>query len=282
MSTRVLIRGGGEMATGVAAALFRAGIRPVLAEIEAPRAIRRTVSFAEAVRLGRMQVEGITAMLTTRDNLSQAQAGSCVPVVVDPTCELRFVYHPEVLVDATMSKRNAGGTRADWAPLVIGLGPGFSAPQDCHVVVETQRGHFLGRFYDRGGAAPDTGVPAELAGFSARRVVRSPVAGTIEPLVEIGTAVREGERLARVRGVGVPAPISGQLRGLMSAGVMVSEGEKVGDIDPSGRSENCSYISDKARHIGLGVLAAILWDRAGRPGPLPAPPLEWNASPVSP
>jgi len=282
MSTRVLIRGGGEMATGVAAALFRAGIRPVMTEIAAPRAIRRTVSFAEAVRLGRMQVEGITAIATTREKLIQALDGSGVPVVVDPGCELRFDYKPDVLVDATMSKRNAGVTRADWARLVIGLGPGFTARQDCHVVVETQRGHFLGRFYDRGAAAADTGVPVELAGFAARRIVRSPVAGLLEPLVEIGATVHEGERLAKVRGVGVPSPMPGLVRGLMSAGVEVSEGEKIGDIDPVGNPETCSYISDKARLIGAGVLAAILWDQSGRPGPLPAPPLEWNAAPVSP
>lgn len=281
MAIRVLIRGAGEMATGVASALYRAGFQPVLTETAAPRAIRRTVAFAEAVRLGRMQVEGITAVLTAREQLGRAAADSCVQVVVDPACQLRFDFKPDVLVDATMTKQNSGGTRADWAPLVIGLGPGYFAPRDCHVVVETQRGHFLGRFYDRGSAAPDTGVPAELAGHSSRRVVRAPVSGPFEPLVEIGSTVGEGERVARVRGVGVLSRLPGVLRGLMAEGVEVTASEKVGDIEPDGRAEHCRYISDKARHIGAGVLAAILWDRAGRPGPLPGPPAEWNAAAVS-
>ena len=262
------------MATGVAAVLFRAGFQVVLTETETPRAIRRTVAFGEAVRQGSVQVEGITAELATSDGVHAVQSRSHIPVVVDPEATVRLAFEPDVLVDGIMSKCNAGGTSANWAPLVIGLGPGFEAPSDCHAVVETQRGHYLGRFYDRGCAARDSGMPAEVGGFSARRIVRSPASGRLDPVLEIGALVKEGDLLAYVAGARVLAPLAGLVRGLLACDLDVSEGEKIGDVDPQGRLEQCHFISDKARLIGSGVLAAILWHQAGRPGPLPSPPLE--------
>lgn len=272
MALKVLIRGGGEMATGVAAALFRAGFQVVITEIESPRAIRRTVAFAEAARQGSISVEGITAVLTSSDRSREVHDRSRVPVVIDPDATLRHEFKPDVLVDGIMSKRNAGRTSALWAPLVIGLGPGFVAPEDCQVVVETQRGHFLGRYYDRGSAANDTGIPAEMGGFSTRRIVRAPVSGRIVPRADIGDLVGEGDTIAEIGDTEVPAPLSGLLRGILAGGLDVTQGEKIGDVDPRGRPEHCRYISDKARQIGSAVLAAILWEKAGQPGPLPEPP----------
>jgi xanthine dehydrogenase accessory factor len=268
----VLIRGGGEMATGVAATLYRAGMRVVVTEVAQPRAIRRTVAYAEAVPRGRVRVESIEARCVTADEVGDCWREDVIPVVIDPGASIRQILEIDVLVDALVSKTNAGGTGTDWAPLVIGLGPGFVAGQDCHLVIETQRGHFLGRVYDRGSAEPDTGVPGELGGHSVRRVLRSPAAGVLATHKEIGATITEGEIVASVDGAELKAPLGGVLRGLIADGTTVAAGDKVGDIDPRGRPEYCHFISDKARHIGQSVLAAILWHRAGRPAPLPVPP----------
>jgi xanthine dehydrogenase accessory factor len=272
MPGKVLIRGGGEMATGVASVLHRAGFAVAMTECARPRAIRRSVAFAEAVVSGRTTVEEITACVTDASGVEAAWARGEVPVVVDPDLGLRAAIDFAILVDAILSKSNAGRTDRNLAPLVIGLGPGFVAPENCHLVVETNRGHHLGRFYDRGPAEPNTGSPGELGGQTAARVLRAPAAGPLEPGAAIGEHVQEGQVLATVSGKPVTAPFTGVLRGLMAAGTEVAAGEKIGDVDPRDRPEFCRLISDKARLIGLGVLSAILWWENGRLLPLPPNP----------
>ena len=269
MSALVLIRGGGEMATGVAAALYRAGRRVIVTEIPEPRAIRRTVAFAEAIYQGAVEVEGIRAVRAESDSVGDVLERGDIPVLVDPEVTIRSTYPPEVLVDAIISKRNAGGTSLGWAPLVVGLGPGFRAGVNCHLVVETARGHFMGRYYDQGEALPDTGVPGNIAGHTAGRLLRAPVDGRLVTLSAIGAQIQAGDTVARVDEAPVVAAIAGTLRGLLTGGLMVKAGEKIGDVDPRGRPEFCHLISDKARLIGSGVLSAILWQQAGRPGRLP-------------
>jgi xanthine dehydrogenase accessory factor len=260
------------MASGVAVALYRAGYRAAVVEIEYPRTLRRTVAFAEAIYTGTVRVEGIEARRCMPAELPECWAAGMVPVVADPQASVRHEQTFDVLIDAIMSKVNAGGTRRDWAPLVIGLGPGFVAGRNCHLVVETRRGHYLGRFYDRGTAQPDSGEPGPVAGHSHDRVIRAPVAGRLEPLETIGTSVKTGDLLARIGGTEVRSPLSGCLRGLMAPGLDVSAGEKIGDVDPRDRPEYCQLMSEKARHIGSAVLAAMLWWQRSRPGPLPTPP----------
>jgi len=275
----VLIRGGGEMATGVASVLHRAGFAVAVTERAHPRAIRRTVAFAQAVFSGQVEVEQIRARAVEPGEVLAAWSGGEIPVVVDPKAVLRKTIDFGVVVDALLSKSNAGGTALDWAPLVIGLGPGFLAGRDCHLVVETNRGHNLGRHYDRGAAEPDTGTPGDLGGQTRSRILHAPADGTVQPVAEIGALVQIGDPLATVAGRVVAAPFAGVLRGIMALGTEVARGEKIGDVDPRGRPEFCRLISEKARMIGLGVLAAMLWWDAGRPLPLPPNPNLGTPSP---
>jgi xanthine dehydrogenase accessory factor len=280
MPVSVLIRGGGEMATGVACALHRAGMVIAVTEQPRPRAIRRTVAFAEAVYAGRTTVENITGELVKPKSLRLDYVPGRVPVVIDIGLSL-MTHHPfDVVVDAVMSKSNIAGTTIELAPLVIGLGPGFEAGHDCHLVVETNRGHYLGRFYDTGRTEPNTGVPGDLAGETGKRVVRAPVDGVLEPLVQIRQSVTKGAAIAAAGGKPAIAQLAGTVRGMMAAGLEVKAGEKIADIDPRGRPEYCDSISDKARLIGLGTLAAILWWRSGRQPALPPNPNDSNQFPA--
>ena len=254
----VLVKGGGEMATGVAHRLARSGFRLCLTEIGAPQAVRRGVSFCEAVFEGRKEVEGLVARRANGEKeILAAWEEKVIPLVVDPECRIREILRPAVLVDAILAKRNTG-TRLDDAPLVIGLGPGFRAGKDVHLVVETNRGHNLGRVIEAGEAEPDTGIPGEIGGRTWERVLRTPVAGRFRAKKEIGDSVQKGERVAEVEGIDIEAQIGGVLRGVLRDGLFVPQGMKVGDIDPRGIRAHCFTISDKARAIGGGVLEAIL------------------------
>lgn len=260
----VVVRGGGDLATGVAWRLRRCGFRVIVLEVSKPTVIRRTVAFAEAVVQSSVVIEGIEARLAV--DIAAAyeilEAGA-IPVLVDPEARSTSVLHPAVLVDATLAKRNLG-TKKDMAPIVVALGPGFSAGQegDCHAVVETARGHELGRVILEGPAAPNTGTPGLIAGKSAERVLRAPVDGVFKEVAALGDLVAEGEVVARVlsngRAVDVTAPFAGKLRGLLTSGVEVTEGFKVGDVDPRGAEVNELLISDKARAVAGGVLEAVL------------------------
>ena len=247
------------MATGVACRLFRANFtRILLLEIHSPLAVRRQVSFCEAIHEQRITVEGIEALRIGRDDdLSVVWANGKIPVLIDPQAESVRRLKPDVVVDATLAKRNLGTAMAD-APLVIALGPGFSAGTDCHVVIETNRGHDLGRLISRGSAAANTGVPGDIGGYTSERVVRAPVDGIFSPRKQIGEMVRKGEVIGRVGELEVVAAIDGILRGLIQPNSVVTCGLKIGDVDPRGEVGFCNTVSEKARALGGAVLEAVL------------------------
>ena len=253
----VVICGGGDLATGVAVRLFRAGFSVMILEVDRPTVIRLPVSFARAVYEGKAIVEEVEAVLIPSwEKAKDTNKQGKIPVLVDPEGYCIGKLSPDVLVDAILAKRNLG-TRINQAPLVIGLGPGFTAGKDADVVIETMRGHNLGRVYYHGQAAPDTGVPGEVGGESIRRLLRAPAEGKIVPLYKIGDLVKKGEVIAEVEGVPLKAEISGVLRGLIYPKSRVTKGMKVGDIDPRGIIEYCFTVSDKARSIGGAVLEAV-------------------------
>jgi xanthine dehydrogenase accessory factor len=256
---RIVVRGAGEMATGTACRLYRSGFfRLLLTEVAEPLAVRRGVSFSEAVYQGHWTVEGIQAMrIHYSDQAQEAWNQRVVPVIVDPENTITGNVKPDVVVDAILAKRNLGTTIRD-APWVIALGPGFVAGTDVHCVVETNRGHHLGRLVLDGPAEPDTGVPGDIAGYTALRVIRSPATGTFHAEVPLGASVREGQTLGHVDGIPVRAPLSGVLRGMIRPGIRVTERLKIGDVDPRGDTSYCHTISEKARAIGGTVLEAIL------------------------
>ena len=260
----VVVRGGGDLATGVAWRLRRCGFRVVVLETARPTVIRRTVSFAEAVLKGSAVVEGMEARAAADvAGVYDILETGAVPVLVDPEARSLAVLRPAVLVDATLAKRNLGTDRS-MAPVVVALGPGFSAGSagDCHAVVETARGHELGRVILEGPAAPNTGTPGIIAGKGVERVLRAPGTGVFEEAAVLGDLVEEGQVVGRVRSEGgsveVAAPFRGKLRGLLASGVEVTEGFKVGDVDPRGEEVNEHLISDKARAVAGGVLEAVL------------------------
>jgi xanthine dehydrogenase accessory factor len=254
----VLIRGAGEIASGVAHRLSRAGLKVVMTEIAAPLAVRRAVSFCEAVYDGVKTVEGLTARLV-RDaaQVPGVWAGGEVALLVDPELACRQELRPMVIVDATLAKRNLG-LNPGLAPLTIGLGPGFLAPRDAHLVVETNRGHDLGRLIHEGEAAANTGRPGDIAGYTHQRVLRAPAGGAFQALVRLGDTVLPGQAVARVAGREVAAQVGGIVRGLIRPGIQVEQGWKVGDVDPRGRLEYLTTISEKARAIGGSVLEGIM------------------------
>jgi xanthine dehydrogenase accessory factor len=257
--TIVGIKGAGDIATGVAVRLKRSGFSKIfMMEVASPLAVRRTVSFCEAVHVGRAVVEGITAVrASSQEAIGDAWESGQIPVIVDPCWTFVSSIKPRVLVDAILAKQNLGTTLED-APLVIGLGPGFTATGDVHAVVETMRGHDLGRVIYKGSAQPNTGVPGEIGGHTKERVYHAPTTGSFHSDHEIGDRVEAGDVIGDVDGMAVAAKIDGLLRGLIRQGTVVRKGVKIGDIDPRGRAAHCFTVSDKARAIGGGVLEAIV------------------------
>lgn len=257
----VVVRGGGDLATGVAWRLFRCGFPLVVLELSHPLVIRRGVAFANAVFDGRCAVEGIEAVLTDAPRLA---ALDHVQVVIDPDGDSVRRLKPTVVVDARMAKRR-NDTHLQDADIVVALGPGFEAGVDCHLVVETQRGHFLGRVYTHGTAIPDSGVPGRLGGESVQRVLRAPEDGTFECNVTLGAQVAAGDVVGTVGQAPVVSSIGGTLRGLLRGGTPVRAGVKVGDVDPRPPHEiDLHVISDKSRAVGGGVVEAILGRWQGR------------------
>lgn len=266
---RVLIRGAGDLATGAAHRLYLAGFQVVMTELPEPLAERRTAAFAECVFRGRWCVEGVWAARvdTAEEALSQMDAEpGVIPVIVDPEGRSRRVLKPTVLVDARMAKRNLGTTRQD-APIVVGLGPGFTAGEDVHAVVETAQGCHLGRVIYWGRAQEDTGVPEDLGGFTHERLLLAPVSGILWNLVGLGDQVERGQVVAEVipaggcpgedRGVPVRATIAGVVRGLLRDGAPVRAGQKIGDVDPRMDPAAAWRISDRTRAVAGGVLEAV-------------------------
>jgi len=254
----VLIRGAGDIATGAALRLFRSGIRVVMTDLPRPTAIRRTVCFSQAILFGEYTVEDVTAQRA--DDASDVPgilAAGRVAVLADPEAVCREALRPDALVDAILAKRNLGTGITD-APVVVGVGPGFTAGEDCHAVVETMRGHYLGRALYRGSAQPNTGVPGLIGGFAGERVLRAPADGVFRQLLDIGAEVREGDVAATVEGEPMRCTISGVLRGILADGTPVFKGMKAGDVDPRCEKAHCYCASDKALAVGGGVLEAVL------------------------
>ncbi len=256
MPSLILVRGGGDLATGVAMRLFRAGLRVVVTELSQPLAVRRTVSFAEAVYSGEISIEGLTARCVKDPSDSLRVLGILgkqqIPVLVDPGCTSAQLLHPAVIVDGRMTKHTP--EPIGYSPLLyIGLGPGFEAGVNCQAVIETRRGHTLGRVFWRGGPDPDTGLPSG----NPRRVLRAPIDGIVETRVNIGDHVEEGTLIAEINGMTLDSPLAGIVRGLIHPGLAVPQGMKIGDIDPRDDPRLCQLVSDKALSVGGGVLEAI-------------------------
>lgn len=253
-----LIRGAGDLASGIALRLYRSGIGVVMTDLERPMSIRRTVAFSDAVFHGTMTVEDVTAKFA--ENVQQARellAQGTIPVLADPECRCREELKPDVLVDAILAKKNLG-TKITDAPVVIGVGPGFTAGEDCHAVIETMRGHTLGRAIYRGSALPNTNIPGLIGGFAGERVLRAPADGTFVSTRKIRDLVKAGDTVGYVAGEPMKATVSGVLRGLIADGAAVQKGLKCGDVDPRAEVSYCDTVSDKASAIGGGVLEAVL------------------------
>ena len=265
----ILVRGGGDLATGTIHRLWSAGLRVLVLETAHPAAIRRQVSLCEAVYEGETTVEGLRAVrIDTLEQAPTVWAQNAVPVLIDPAGSCVAQAKPDVLVDAILAKKNLGTTR-DMAPLTIALGPGFTAGQDVDAVVETKRGHRLGRIIREGAAIPNTGVPGVIGGYGAERVIHAEKAGIFRNVCAIGDIVSAGETIAEIEtpdGIRTPVTtrIAGILRGLLRDGYPVTPGFKVADVDPRREElENCFLISDKARCIAgsvLELIAAACWN----------------------
>jgi xanthine dehydrogenase accessory factor len=257
-NTLILLKGAGDLGTGVAWRLHKAGFPVIITELAQPLVVRRTVAFASAVYDGEIAVEGVTAWRA--ESFDEARAllkDGILPVLVDPETRAREEFAPQVLIDAVMAKRNTG-TRHEDAPFVLALGPGFTPNVDCHAVIETQRGHNLGRvLWDRA-AEPNSGTPGEIGGKSGERVLRAPKEGRVTSVAKIGDAVSLGQVVARIGEGEVRAPFDGILRGLVHDGLVVNAGAKIGDVDPRVNRAACFTISDKALAIGGGALEAVL------------------------
>jgi len=275
----IIVRGAGDLASGVLAAIHISDFRVLALETENPSAIRRTVAFSEAVRLGHCTIERIEARLIAKEQAaailsandsesgadadSKANPTSFIPIAVDPTGELIDILHPAAVIDAISEKKTCG-PRLDMAPLVIALGPGFTAGKDAHIVIETMRGHNLARLIYRGTALPNTGVPGLVGGESVLRVIHAPAAGTLRVIHDIGDSVTRGEVIARIIQadgsiIDVAASLNGIIRGMLPDGFVVRNGLKMADIDPRlTELNNCFTISDKARALGGAVLTALL------------------------
>jgi len=280
----VLIKGAGDLATGVGHRLYRAGFKVVMTEQERSSVIRRPVSFARAVFEKEAVVEGVRALKVTGFVSGSEEPGGnqkekevvnyifslldrgLVPVVVDPNLQIIPYLKLGVFVEGTLSKKNTG-VSPDLAPLVIALGPGYHAGRDVHAVVETRRGHDLGRVIYSGKAIPNDGLPGSVSGYSTERLLRAPGAGRFKGEVKIGDLVKAGQVVGFTGNEAVKAEIGGIVRGLIQDGLEVRPGMKIGDIDPRGKREYCFTISDKARSVGGGVLEAILALEAERVRP---------------
>lgn len=274
MNKKILIicRGGGDLATGIVHRLFRAGFPVLVLETDSPAAIRRQVSFSEAVYDGTATVEGVTAeriASANRASVNHVLEEGRVPLLVDPEGSSIPLLKPDIVVDAIIAKKNLG-TAKEMAPLVIGVGPGFTAGEDVDLVVESMRGHNLARIFTAGSALPNTGIPGNIGGFTKERVLHAETAGYMKNIRQIGDIVEKGEKIARIYEkmtedgtfsgsyVSVEASISGMIRGLIREGYHFQKGFKIADIDPrESELANCFTISDKARSIGGSVLEAV-------------------------
>lgn len=255
---RILIRGAGDIATGIALRLYRAHMEVMMTDLPQPTAIRRTVCFSQAIVLGETTVENVTARFAANTDEAEAilQKGE-IAVLADPECLCREALHPDAMVDAILAKRNLG-TKITDAPIVVGVGPGFTAGEDCHAAVETMRGHTLGRVIYEGSPLPNTAIPGLIGGYAGERVLRAPDDGVFRQLLDIGAVVKAGDAAGEVNGKPMLCTIDGVLRGILPDNTPVFKGMKSGDVDPRCKVEYCYSASDKALAVGGGVLEAIL------------------------
>lgn len=256
----VVVRGGGDIASGAIQKLYRSGFKVLVLETETPSAIRRKVAFCEAVYEKEIEIEGIKARLVDNDEeIQDCWDSDIVPVMIDSRGKVIERLKPLAVVDGILAKQNFG-TKRSMAPITIALGPGFSAPEDVDIVIETMRGHNLGRIIEEGRASENTGVPGIIAGVGIERVIYSDYSGVITNIEKIGNVVEKGDVIAVVGDNEIYASISGVLRGIIRDGYKVKKGLKIADIDPRiSEKDNCFTISDKARNIGGAVLESILY-----------------------
>lgn len=254
---KILIKGAGDLATGIAVRLYQCGHRIVMTEIEKPLTVRRMVAFSRAVYELEAIVEGISGRLVqTLEEEEQVTMDGKIAVIVDPQAEIRKTYRPDVMIDAILAKKNLG-TRITDASFVIGVGPGFTAGEDCHCVIETKRGHTLGSVIWKGSAIPNTGVPGNVGGYTIERLIRASAPGEMAAIVSIGDLVQEGQVVAYTGGKPVYAKMTGIVRGMLQNDVIVEENMKIGDIDARCERFHCFTVSDKARSIGGAALEAV-------------------------
>ncbi|MCJ7723400.1 MAG: selenium-dependent molybdenum cofactor biosynthesis protein YqeB [Anaerolineales bacterium] len=259
MTAIILIRGGGDLASGVALRLHHVGLKIVITELSQPLAVRRLVSFGEAVYSHRITVEDVTASFVTAEaEVPAILAIGEIPVLIDPSATILNSSLPiKVIVDARMTKRQPDLVM-DIAPLVIGLGPGFIPGMNCHTAIETNRGNSLGRVYTKSKPEADTGTPDTVAHQQAERVLRAPANGVLINHTNICDHLEPGQVIAEVNGIPIKAPFKGVLRGLLHDGLSIQRGLKIGDLDPRDDPQYCTMVSDKSLAIGGGVLEAIL------------------------
>jgi len=276
MPLKIILRGGGDLASGVALRLFRLGFNVIITELPQPLFVRRAVAFGEAVYRGRTQVEDVTGVLARDlDHCAEIFQQGQLPVLIDPSFSIGPLLKarsasgqsesaPFVLVDARMTKKPPD-LGMDAAALVIGLGPGFEAGRNCHAVIETNRGHWMGRVIWNGSPEMDTGIPGKVNSVGAGRVLRSPADGELIVFAEIGDPIAAGQVIAEVGGVPVEAPFQGVLRGLLHPGLKVWKGLKIGDLDPRVDPSYCFTVSDKSLAVAGGVMEVIFSSAALRP-----------------
>lgn len=256
---KILIKGAGDLASGIAWRLQRAGFPIIMTEIEKPLTVRLTVSYSNAVYENEVNIEGIKGKLV--NNYQEAQeviAQDKIAVIVDENADIVKEYKPDIIIDAIMAKKNIN-TKIDDAPIVIAVGPGFTAKKDCDYVIETKRGHFLGKVIEDGSAIKNTGVPGNIGGYTVERIIRANGEGVFKSVVKIGDFVKKGDIVAYVDDKEVTALIDGIVRGMLHDGIIVTDKMKCGDIDPRAEQSHCFSISDKSRAIGGGALEAVLY-----------------------
>ena len=255
----IAIKGAGDLASGIALRLWRSGYRIIMSELPVPLCIRRTIAFSSAVFDGSAKVENAEGILVQDiNNINDVWGQNKLPIIVDENAEKILSLKPDVLIDARIIKSWRDDTHLYDAPMVIGLGPGFTAGENAHCVIETNRGHNMGRVFWSGAAEPDTGIPGTIKGEGLRRVIKAPCGGIFKPSVEIGDEVEEGDLIARIDETEIRAQLSGIVRGIIYPGITVWEKLKIMDIDPRGNRNHCFTVSDKATALGGGVLEAIL------------------------
>lgn len=254
---KVLIKGAGDLASGVAMAFYNCGFYVLMTEVEQPTVIRRSVAFANCIYEGKMDIEGVIAIHVTQENYSDYMEKDKIGVIIDPEARIIETYKPDIIVDAILAKKNLG-TKIDDAPIVIGCGPGFFAGKDCHIVIETKRGHYLGKIIKEGKAIENSGIPGIIEGRGLERVIYSPVSGKVEHIKKLGDIVEQDDIILKVDEVSLRSPFKGVLRGLIVEGMIVPEAMKIGDIDPRMNPEYCFTISEKAMAIGRAAVEGSL------------------------